>query len=85
MRYREEVEHGIGRSAGRRDGSDCVVERLPRHDPPRAQILRHQVHYQLARAARASAFSAAIAGTPFALIGETPSNAQTVDIVLAVN
>ena len=32
-----------------------------------------------------SPFSASIAGTPLALIGDTPSSSQTVDIVFAVN
>ena len=33
----------------------------------------------------ASAFSASIAGTPLARIGDTPSNSHTVAIVFAVN
>ena len=42
------MEHGIGRAARRRDGSDGVAERSERDDLLRANIFAQQVHHELA-------------------------------------
>ena len=46
---RQQVQHPVGRAAGGGDGGDRVLERGPRHDLARPQVLREQLHDQPAR------------------------------------
>ena len=52
VRDGHQVQHGVGRSAGRRDRRDRVLERGLRDDVARLDAAAHQIHHALARRPR---------------------------------
>ena len=85
-RDREEVQHGVRRAAGRREGCDCVLERSPVDDRTSGGPLLHELHRETpGRLRDLPALSGWVAGTALAPGGDSPRNSSAVLIVFAVN
>ena len=70
---REQVQHGVGRAAGGRDGGDGVLERVARDDLTRPHAAPQHVHHHARRrAAPTPTLSSSVAGTLALPNGEMP-------------
>ncbi len=86
LRNRQQMQHGVGRSAGRGDDRDRVLDRLARDDVARpASELRRASRPARRPPCRPAPSAGSVAGTLPLPSTAMPSVSQTIAIVLAVN